>query len=169
MKIATRKTPNRWATVSSNRAPGAAGQNTSCSITWAAKQEKFQPAEECFFLTSPFIELTRHLRGAEPTCERYLLGSSWAAHSEPVTRLNGISGPFVAMRISVWSELTCGLLFSGGSLGSCSTSAPSENSYRLCVDLTGSDRKNTFLSRVNSTNAGKRSGISAGNTGRTPG
>jgi len=25
---------------------------------WAAKQENFQPAEKCFFLTSPFIELT---------------------------------------------------------------------------------------------------------------
>jgi hypothetical protein len=24
---------------------------------WAAKQENFQPAERCFFLTSPFIEL----------------------------------------------------------------------------------------------------------------
>jgi hypothetical protein len=45
--------------VPSNRAPGAEGQNRSCSIPWAEKQEKLQPAQECFFLTSPFIELTR--------------------------------------------------------------------------------------------------------------
>ena len=35
---------------------GAAVQNRSCSIQWAAKQEKVQPAEMCFFLTSPFID-----------------------------------------------------------------------------------------------------------------
>src|SRR5260370_17371367 len=28
---------------------------------WDAKQENFQPAEKCFFLTSPFIELTGQL------------------------------------------------------------------------------------------------------------
>ena len=61
MKTAGRENPNRWTIVSSNRAPGAGGQNRSCSIKWAAKQEKFRPLEECFFLTSPFIELTRHL------------------------------------------------------------------------------------------------------------
>ena len=59
MKTAGSRTSNHWATVSSNRAPGAGGQNRSCSITWAAKQEKFQPREKCFFLTSTFIELTR--------------------------------------------------------------------------------------------------------------
>jgi hypothetical protein len=45
--------------VSSNRAHGAVGQNTSRSIMWAAKQENVQPLEMCFFLTSPFIELIR--------------------------------------------------------------------------------------------------------------
>jgi hypothetical protein len=35
------------------------GQNRSCSIKWAAKQEKLRPLQGCFFLTSPFIELTR--------------------------------------------------------------------------------------------------------------
>ncbi len=40
---------NRWVTVPNNRAHGAEGQNRSCSITWAEKQEKFQPAQECFF------------------------------------------------------------------------------------------------------------------------
>jgi hypothetical protein len=28
---------------------------------WTAKQENFQPAEKCFFLTSPFIELIGYL------------------------------------------------------------------------------------------------------------
>src|SRR5271169_1504031 len=59
MKTAGRENPNRRANVSSNRAPGADGQNKSCSIQWAAKQEKFRPTEMCFFLTSPFIELIR--------------------------------------------------------------------------------------------------------------
>jgi hypothetical protein len=58
MKTASRENPNRWVTVSSNRAPGAGGQNRSCSIKWAEKQENFQPSQGCFFLTSPFIELT---------------------------------------------------------------------------------------------------------------
>ena len=57
MKTAGRENPNRWAKVSSNRAHGADGQNRSCSIKWAAKQEKFRPMRKCFFLTSPFIEL----------------------------------------------------------------------------------------------------------------
>src|ERR1700674_2326503 len=61
MKTAGRENPNRWAKVSSNRAPGAGGQNRSCSIQWAEKQENFQPSQGCFFLTSPFIELTRRL------------------------------------------------------------------------------------------------------------
>jgi hypothetical protein len=42
-----------------NRAHGAVGQNRSRSIMWAEKQEKFQPRGTCFFLHSPFIELTR--------------------------------------------------------------------------------------------------------------
>ena len=62
MKTAGRENQNRRATVPSNRAPGAEGQNRSCYIPWAEKQEKLQPAQECFFLTSPFIELTRHKR-----------------------------------------------------------------------------------------------------------
>jgi hypothetical protein len=61
MKTAGRENPNRWATLASNRAPGAGGQNRSCSIKWAEKQENVQPLEGCFFLTSPFIELTRSL------------------------------------------------------------------------------------------------------------
>src|ERR1700722_2622266 len=59
MKTAGRENSQRWAIVPSNRALGAGAQNTSCSIQWAAKQEKFQSMEMCFFLTSPFIELIR--------------------------------------------------------------------------------------------------------------
>ena len=59
MKTAARENPTCWANASGNRAPRAAVQNRSCSIQWAAKQEKVQPAEMCFFLTSPFIELIR--------------------------------------------------------------------------------------------------------------
>src|SRR5450759_2043425 len=59
MKTAGRENPNHWAKVSSNRAHGAADQNRSCSIKWAAKQEKVRPLQECFFLTFLFIELTR--------------------------------------------------------------------------------------------------------------
>src|SRR5258708_40327747 len=58
MKTAERETPNRRPQCVANRADGAASQYRSCSIMWAAKQENFQPAEKCFFLTSPFIELT---------------------------------------------------------------------------------------------------------------
>ena len=60
MKTAVRENPKRWAIVPSNRAHGAVGQNSSRSIVWAEKQEKFQPKEKCFFLTSTFIELIRH-------------------------------------------------------------------------------------------------------------
>src|SRR5208283_1662254 len=56
MKTAGRENPKRWATMPRNREHGAAGQNRSCSIQWAAKQENFQPAQKCFFLTSSFIE-----------------------------------------------------------------------------------------------------------------
>jgi len=59
MKTAGREKTNRWATLLSNRAHGAEGQNRSCLNKWAAKQEKLQPKAMCFFLTSTFIELTR--------------------------------------------------------------------------------------------------------------
>ena len=55
MKTAGSENPNRGGTLSRNRAHGAVGQNKSRSIKWAEKQEKFQPKEMCFFLTSPFI------------------------------------------------------------------------------------------------------------------
>jgi hypothetical protein len=62
MKTAGRENPNHGVAMPCNRALGAAGQNRSCSITWAGKQEKFQPKEMCFFLTSTFIELPRSVR-----------------------------------------------------------------------------------------------------------
>src|SRR5450755_2594575 len=62
MKTAGRENPNRWGNASSNRAHGAEVQNRSCSIMWAGKQEKVRPLQGCFFLTSPFIELIRHLK-----------------------------------------------------------------------------------------------------------
>src|ERR1700678_2556315 len=65
MKTAGRENPKRWALVPSNRAHGAVGQNNSRSIKWAAKQEKFQPKEKCFFLTSTFIELSLDQVGCE--------------------------------------------------------------------------------------------------------
>src|SRR5271169_2239083 len=57
MKTAGRENPNHGATLPHNRAHGAVGQNRFRSIRGAAKQEKLQPKEVCFFLTSPFIEL----------------------------------------------------------------------------------------------------------------
>src|SRR5271170_5845971 len=62
MKTAGREIPNRGVAWPRNRAHGAAGQNESRSIQWAEKQEKVQPSQECFFLTSPFIELIRSLK-----------------------------------------------------------------------------------------------------------
>src|SRR6266436_3279376 len=59
MKTADSENPNHGVAWPRNRAHGAVGQNRSRLIKWAEKQEKFQPKEVCFFLTSPFIELTR--------------------------------------------------------------------------------------------------------------
>jgi hypothetical protein len=59
MKTAGRENPNHGVALHHNRANGAVGQNRSRSTEWAAKQEKLQPQEMCFFLTSPFIELLR--------------------------------------------------------------------------------------------------------------
>jgi hypothetical protein len=55
MKTAARENSNRWVLLASNRAHGAAGQHNSRLIKWAAKQEKFQPLEKCFFLKGMFL------------------------------------------------------------------------------------------------------------------
>jgi hypothetical protein len=59
MKTADRENPIHRVTRPRNREHGAVGQNRTRSIEWAEKQEKSQPQEMCFFLTSPFIELSR--------------------------------------------------------------------------------------------------------------
>jgi hypothetical protein len=59
MKTADTENPNRWVIVPRSRAHGAEGQGKSCLYQWAAQQEKFQPREMCFSLTSSFIELSR--------------------------------------------------------------------------------------------------------------
>jgi hypothetical protein len=78
MKTANRENPNRWVTVPSIRVRGAAVQNGSRSIQWAAKQEKLQPQEMCFFLTSTFIELIRSSLFAE-------IRSPSLDHRSPIT------------------------------------------------------------------------------------
>jgi hypothetical protein len=64
MKTAGRENPNHEEALPRNRALGAVGQNRSRSIKWAEKQEKFQPKEMCFFLTSSFIERNQGLSGS---------------------------------------------------------------------------------------------------------
>jgi hypothetical protein len=88
MKTAGRENPNRWATLASNRAPGAGGQNRSCSIKWAEKQENVQPLEGCFFLTSPFIELTRQV-GLLSSSPWSVQSRRQARRSLPTSRLKG--------------------------------------------------------------------------------
>src|SRR5215469_11371478 len=61
MKTAGRRTPNRRAHPPSNRTHGAGDQNSSRLISWAAKQEKFQPLGKLFLLTSTFIEQIKHI------------------------------------------------------------------------------------------------------------
>ena len=62
MKTAGRENPNHGVALPRNRAHGAEGQNKSCLFKWAAKQEKFQPKEVRFSLTSTFIELPMPVR-----------------------------------------------------------------------------------------------------------
>jgi hypothetical protein len=79
MKTANRENPNRGVAWPCNRAHGAEGQNRSRSIKWAEKQEKFQPKERCFFLTSPFIELIRQVKFIGEKCKMRHRGDSWGA------------------------------------------------------------------------------------------
>src|SRR5467141_711950 len=73
MKTADSENPNHGVAWPRNRAHGAVCQNRSRLIKWAEKQEKFQPKEVCFFLTSPFIELTRHLNLASSRGRKKLI------------------------------------------------------------------------------------------------
>jgi hypothetical protein len=72
MKTAGRENSNRWGNASSNRVLGAEVQNRSCSVMWAAKQEKIRPLRGCFFLTSPFIELIRSWLTFQRVSRKYL-------------------------------------------------------------------------------------------------
>jgi hypothetical protein len=65
MKTTGRENPKHGAALPRNRAHEAVGQNRSRPMKWAAKQEKFQPKEMCFFLTSTLIEL-RGMRNSRP-------------------------------------------------------------------------------------------------------
>src|ERR1700731_3269479 len=70
MITAGRENPNQGVVLPRDRAHGAVGQNRSRSIKWAEKQQKFQPKDVCFFLTSPFIELTRTYSTCDAALER---------------------------------------------------------------------------------------------------
>jgi hypothetical protein len=101
MKTAGRENPNRWTILSSNRAPGAGGQNRSCSIQWAAKQEKFRPMQECFFLTSTFIELIRTWRMLcykKQNTHASLLKDVAFIMPEGITQKSQIDAAFIGMR-----------------------------------------------------------------------
>jgi len=78
MKTAGRENPTHGVAWPRNRAHGAEEQNRSRLIKWAAKQEKVQPKEMCFFLTSTFIELTRSTIATLCVCTRS--GTLYARH-----------------------------------------------------------------------------------------
>src|ERR1700722_17159966 len=71
MKTAGRENQNRWAKIASNRAHGAEVQHRSCSINWAAKQEKVRADGGVFFLDFPFYRTYRELSDCRPgSCGR---------------------------------------------------------------------------------------------------
>jgi len=90
MKTADRENPIHGAAWPPNRAHGAVGQNKTCSIEWAEKQEKFRPKEMCFFLTSSFIELTRTSSESRPAIRRILPAGFRISTSKDISP----SGPF---------------------------------------------------------------------------
>src|ERR1700724_1663440 len=77
MKTADRENPIHGAAWPRNRAHGAAGQNRTRSIEWAEKQEQFQPKEMCFFLPSPFIELSRRCQNNSLRFNLLFLSPHW--------------------------------------------------------------------------------------------
>jgi len=106
MKTAGRENPNRWAKVAGNRASGADGQNRSSSIKWAVKQEKLQPMRKCFFLTSPFIELTGHYfenRYATSNSIRICTSSAELPRSRWTSK---IPSPQVVMKLHTFTPFT---------------------------------------------------------------
>ena len=109
MKTAGRENPNHGVAVPRNRAHGAVGQNRSCSIKWAAKQEKVRPWEGCFFLTSTFIELIRRYPRRDAALEIFIaISESDIVHSrnrektgDPPTQLCGVMSHFASTRASL--------------------------------------------------------------------
>src|SRR6266852_6250220 len=100
MKTAERETPNRRPQCVANRADGAASQYRSCSIMWAAKQENFQPAEKCFFLTSPFIEQCVANRADGAASQYRSCSIMWAAKQEnfqPAEKCFFLTSPFIEL------------------------------------------------------------------------
>src|SRR5258707_15862401 len=81
MKTAGRENPNHGVAWPRNRAHGAVAQNRSRSLKWAAKQEKFQPKERSFFLTSTFIE-----RSGDSAVDERVLGTN--PTDDPITVVN---------------------------------------------------------------------------------
>jgi len=110
MKTADSENPNHGVAWPRNRAHGAVGQNRSRLIKWA-ESRKFQPKEVCFFLTSPFIELTRQV---ELLLSCPLSGSVYNRFSQAYLRLligeivgNSTKRPFrlpldIATRLEKW-------------------------------------------------------------------
>src|SRR3979411_3059837 len=109
MKTAGRENPNNGVAVPRNRAHGAVGQNRSCSIQWAAKQEKVRPWEGCFFLTSTFIELIRRYPRRDAALEIFIaISESDIVHSRnpektgaPPTQLCRVRSHFASTRASL--------------------------------------------------------------------
>src|SRR5262245_60253628 len=62
MKTAGSENPNRWATVSGNRAHGATGQEQILLNQVGCEERKIPPKGVIFFLTSTFIEQIRSWR-----------------------------------------------------------------------------------------------------------
>src|SRR5258708_4247801 len=111
MKTAERENPNRRPQCVANRADGAASQYRSCSIMWAAKQENFQPAEKCFFLTSPFIEQCVANRADGAASQYRSCSIMWAAKQEnfqPAEKCFFLTSPFIEQTGHLtYQDFTC--------------------------------------------------------------
>jgi hypothetical protein len=111
MKTAGRENPNRWVATPSNRAHGAERQNRPCSTRWAAKQEKLQPLEWCFFLTSPFRELTGTLAcfgDKIPFMKRIWCCKEFGSHGSGALYKDGFRAVLVWRRLGFLSLLESG-------------------------------------------------------------
>ena len=133
MKTAGRENQNCWGTMPGNRVYGAAGQKRSDLISWAAKQEKMQPAWLSFFLTSPFIELTGKVPSSTPARRKNLKKNKISQRGacgcpRAPGAMNGQLGPRFALWKSYthpnWGASRHGLHSYATSLGAKSSSIP---------------------------------------------